>query len=74
MKNVTDSKSWWLWIGYSSSVYSPSTQFDVDVVNDGQPQLPESLKRKVFKYSFCMKNIVKLIENEIEDISESVGY
>ena len=66
VKNVTDSKLWWLGIGYSSSVYSPSTQFDIDVVNDGQPQLPESLNRKVLKYSFYMKNIIQLIENEID--------
>ena len=66
VKNVTDSKLWWLGIGYSSSVYSPSTQFDLDVVNDGQPQLPESLKRKVKKYSFCMKNIVQLMQNETD--------
>ena len=72
VKNVTDSKLWWLGIGYSSSVYSPSTQFDVDVVNDGQPQLPESLKRKVLNYSFCMKNIVKLIENEI-DVTDKIN-
>ena len=72
VKNVTDSKLWWLGIGYSSSVYSPSTQFDVDVVNDGQPQLPESLKRKVLKHSFCMKNIVQLIQNEV-DVTDNIN-
>ena len=71
---VKDLKIWWLGIGYTQenkrTEYNPSTQFNN--LEQGPPELDDSLKVIVAKYSTRMKDLSKLIaEGNTEESQEN---